>query len=312
MPNRIAPRTIQEYIFWAEQQIEDAGLCFGHGTDSALDEATWITAGALGLTTDVLEQQYKRELTEPEKAKLRHLVSARVTTRKPTAYLLHEAWFAGLRFYVDERVIVPRSHIAEFIREQFQPWIKRGHTTRVQRILDLCTGSGCMAIAAAYAFPGAQVDASDVSPAALEVTRINVKNHELTERVRLVQSDLFEKLAGERYDLIITNPPYVDNAVMQALPEEYRHEPAQALAGGTHGLETIRRILAEAGEHLHPAGLLVMETGDSGVTLQEQHPRVPFLWLTTSTGDESVFLLTAEQLAEHYRIFINNSIVGGS
>ncbi len=300
MPHRTAPRTIQEYILWVAQQLADAGLCFGHGTDNARDEAAWLTAGALGLSPDALAQQYQRALTQPEKAKLRDLVNARVSARKPTAYLLREAWFAGLRFYVDERVIVPRSHIAEFIREQFQPWIE---INRVRRILDLCTGSGCMAIAAAYAFPEARVDASDVSPAALEVARINVKNHELTGRVRLVESDLFKQLAGERYDLILTNPPYVDDAAMPTLPEEYRHEPAQALAGGTQGLETIRRILAQAGEHLHPAGLLVMETGDSHVALQTQYPRIPFLWLTTSTGDESVFLLTAEQLTQYSEMF---------
>lgn len=294
------PRTVADFIGWTERRFAGAGLYFGHGTDNPLDEAAWLVSSALKLSPHELEEHLEDEPTPPQQDAIRALVDSRIRTRQPLAYLLKEAWFAGLKFYVDERVIVPRSLTAEFIAERFQPWID---PARVRRALDLCTGSGCMAIACAYAFPEATVDAADISEAALAVARINVEHHGLSDRVRLVRSDLFSALKAERYDLIVTNPPYVAQVEMAALPPEYRHEPALALASGAQGLDAITRILAEAPAHLNPGGILVAEVGNSAERLQEKFPAVPFTWLTTSAGDESVFLLTAELLLQHHATF---------
>ena len=292
-------RNVADVIRWVEQQLSQADLYFGHGTDNALDEAAWLVGAALGVSPYELDAHLDDELTTAQQTTVRELLDSRVGTRKPLAYLLKEAWFAGLKFYVDERVIVPRSLTAEFITEQFQPWID---PARVQSVLDLCTGSGCMAVALAKAFPEAQVDAVDISEDALAVARINVENHGLRERVRLIRSDLFEALAGKRYDLIVTNPPYVGQNEMTTLPPEYRHEPALALASGEDGLTAVTRILAEAASHLNSGGILVAEVGNSAEVLQEKFVAVPFTWLVTSTGDESVFLLTVEQLQQHRAI----------
>jgi len=294
------PRTVADFIGWTERRFAGAGLYFGHGTDNPLDEAAWLVGSALKITPHELDEHLQDELVPPQQDAIRALVDSRIRTRQPLAYLLKEAWFAGLKFYVDERVIVPRSLTAEFIVERFQPWID---PTRVHRILDLCTGSACMAIACAYAFPQASVDAADISEAALAVARINVENHGLGERVRLLRSDLFGALTDERYDLIVTNPPYVAHSEMQTLPPEYHHEPALALASGVQGLDAVVRILANAPSHLNPGGLLVAEVGNSDERLQEKFPAVPFTWLTTSAGDESVFLLTVEQLQQHHATF---------
>jgi len=290
------PRTVRDFILWAERLFDKARLYFGHGTDNARDEAVWLVISTLQIPYDGLDAQAERRLNEAEQKTVRDLVETRISTRKPLAYLLHEAWFAGLKFYVDERVIVPRSLIGDFIHEQFQPWID---PARVHRILDLCTGSGCIAIAAALAFPQAQVDGADISTDALAVARINVARYDLEARVQLVQSDLYAGLAGRRYDLILTNPPYVDAADMATLPDEYRHEPALALASGDHGLDAILHILAHAPAHLEPGGVLVAEVGNSHVALAQRFPDVPFVWLTSASGDESVFLLTAEELDRH-------------
>ena len=294
------PRTVADFIGWTERRFTGAGLYFGHGTDNPLDEAAWLVGSALNLSPHELDEHLQDEPTPPQQDAIRALVETRIRTRQPLAYLLKEAWFSGLKFYVDERVIVPRSLTAEFITEQFQPWI---NPARVRRILDLCTGSGCMAIACAYAFPAASVDATDISQAALAVARLNVENHGLGERIRLQRSDLFSALKNERYDLIVTNPPYVAHDEMQTLPPEYRHEPALALASGAQGLDAVVRILADAPSHLNPGGLLVAEVGNSDERLQKKFPAVPFTWLTTSAGDESVFLLTAEQLQQHQATF---------
>jgi ribosomal protein L3 glutamine methyltransferase len=294
------PRTVADYIGWTERRFAGAGLYFGHGTDNPLDEAAWLVGSALKLTPHELEEHLEDEPTPPQQDTIRALVDSRIRTRQPLAYLLKEAWFAGLKFYVDERVIVPRSLTAEFIAEQFQPWID---PARVRRILDLCTGSGCMAIACAYAFPEASVDAAEISEAALAVARINVGNHGLDKRVRLLGSDLFSALKDERYDLIVTNPPYVAQVEMVTLPREYRHEPVLALTSGAQGLDAVTRILAEAPAHLNPGGILVAEVGNSAERLQEKFPSVPFTWLTTSAGDESVFLLTAELLLRYHTTF---------
>ena len=291
---------MREFIRAIEHQLDKAGLYFGHGTDNALDEAAWLVGSTLRFTPQELDEHLEDLLTPDQQDAIRALAATRIRTRKPLAYLLKEAWFAGMKFYVDERVIVPRSLTGEFIVEQFQPWID---PARVRRILDLCTGSGCMAIACAVAFPEAKVDAADISDDALAVARINVDNHGLQQRLRLRHSDLFSALQGERYDLIVTNPPYVAQFEMQTLPQEYQHEPRLALFSGTQGLDAIIRILAEAPAHLTPGGILVAEVGNSAEPLQEKFPAVPFTWLATSTGDESVFLLTAAQLQQHHAAF---------
>ncbi len=297
-----SPHSVRDWILWGETELDAAGVYFGHGTDNALDEAAWLVGGALGHAPHELEAHLRDTLTSTQQAAVRDLFAQRIRTRKPAAYLLQQAWFAGLKFFVDERVIVPRSLTGEFIRERFQPWVD---AARVHRLLDLCTGSGCMAIACAQHFPQARVDAVDISPDALAVARINVKHHQLAERVRLLQSDLFSALACERYDVIVTNPPYVTHAEMETLPREYQHEPALALESGGDGLDAIVQILRDAPAHLEPHGALVAEVGNAGETLQKKFPDVPFLWLTTESGDDSVFLLTAPQLAHHQRRFAN-------
>lgn len=290
------PRTVRDFVLWAERRFKPAKLYFGHGTDNARDEAAWLTASALAIPFVELDANAGRVLTETEAADLRSLVEARINTRKPLAYLLNEAWFAGLRFYVDERVLIPRSLIGDFLPEQLQPYVE---PARVRRILDLCTGSGCIAIAAAHYFPEARVDAADISVDALAVARRNVEDHQLGDRVELVQSDLFANLASRTYDLILTNPPYVDADDMASLPQEFRHEPELALASGESGLDAILKILAAAPEHLNPGGVLVAEVGNSCVPLQQRFAEIPFVWLTSASGDESVFLLTREELLRY-------------
>jgi len=283
-----------------ERRFRRAKLHYGHGTASARDEAAWLVSHVLRTAPSRLESRLNKPVARSQAEKIEAFAAERVRTRKPLAYLLREAWFAGLRFYIDERAIVPRSLTGEFIRERFQPWIKVKH---VRRILDLCTGSGCMAIACARAFPRAHVDAADFSDDALAVARLNVEKHRLRKRLRLIRSDLFGALKGKRYDLIVTNPPYVGRAEMKTLPPEYRHEPGLALASGEQGLDAITRILAQSPKYLAPGGILVAEVGNSAATLQANFPSVPFMWLTTTQGDESVFLITAEELARHRRAF---------
>lgn len=292
---------VRDAILSARQRLDKAGVYCGHGTDNTLDEAAWLVGGALAIAPAELDAHLQDTLTSAQRARIDALLEKRARERKPTAYLLNEAWFAGLPFYVDERVIIPRSLTGEFIQEQFAPWIE---PARVRRILDLCTGSGCMAIAAALAFPRAHVDAADISADALAVAHINVERHRLAERVRLVQSDLYASLAGKRYDVIITNPPYVARGELDELPAEYAFEPSIALASGEQGLDAIFAILAGAAAHLEPQGILVAEVGNSHDALQQALHDVPLLWLTTSTGDESVFLLTAEQLVQHAAAFV--------
>ncbi|BAV35030.1 N5-glutamine S-adenosyl-L-methionine-dependent methyltransferase [Sulfuricaulis limicola] len=303
MPRRSCRRTlgtVAETIRAVARRFRRAKLYFGHGTETAQDEAAWLVGHALKLAPDKLAGRLNQPVTPATLKKIDALATVRIQTRRPLAYLLKEAWFAGRKFYVDERVIVPRSLTGEFITEQFQPWID---AKRVQRILDLCTGSGCMAIACAQAFPRARVDAADISAEALAVARLNVKRHRLGRRVQLVRSDLFRALKGRNYDVIVTNPPYVAHTEMKTLPREYLHEPELALVSGRQGLDAIVRILADAPRHLNPGGILVGEVGNSAETLQRKFPSVPFVWLTTSTGDESVFLLTAEELIRQRRAF---------
>jgi len=287
---------VRDVVLHLERRFRQARLYFGHGTDNARDEAAWLVASALAIPFAELDDHAERVLTVDEAKRVQAIEEQRITTRKPLAYLLHEAWFAGHRFYVDERVIVPRSLIGEFIHERFRPWVD---PARISSVLDLCTGSGCIAIATALEFPQVHVDAVDLSPEALAVARRNVEAFGLDARISLLQSDLFTALRDRRYDLILTNPPYVDAADMASLPVEYRHEPALALASGQHGLDAIIRILADAPQHLNPGGVLIAEVGNSHVALRKQFPKVPFAWLESPSGDDSVFLIDREKLSRH-------------
>jgi len=257
-----------ELIRRTERRLRAARLHYGHGTDNPHDEAAFLVLRGLGLPFDA---DLGRSV---DPAAIEGLIARRIQERIPAAYLLGESWLAGLRFYVDRRVIVPRSHIAELLGGRMRPWLPRPPA----RVLDLCTGSGCLAIVAARAFPRARVDAADISPAALAVARRNVKLHRLDKRIRLIRSDLFAGLQGKRYDLIVSNPPYVTSAAMRRLPAEYRYEPGMALAAGKDGLELVRRILAGAPAHLSPAGLLACEVGDGRKALERAFPAMPFLW----------------------------------
>jgi ribosomal protein L3 glutamine methyltransferase len=289
-------QTVRDCVLWGATQFEQAGLHFGHGTDNALDEAAWLVLHALGLPLDAPEAQLDVVVDSAGRREIESLLKQRIESRKPAAYLTREAWFAGLPFYVDERVIVPRSHLGEFIEQQFTPWCEPG---RVHRALDLCTGSGCIAVALAQAFPEARVDASDVSGTALEVAATNVARHGLDKRIELIESDLFSALGGRRYDLIVSNPPYVTSAAMGRLPAEYRAEPALALAGGINGLELVGRMLAQADSHMSAEGLLVVEVGDARETVEQEFPRLPFTWLTEPEEEGDVFLLHAAELTDY-------------
>ena len=244
--------------------------------------------GALELPFDLSREQLRTNVTAADEVRIRELAARRISTRKPVAYLLNQAWFAGLPLYVDERVLVPRSPLAELIRDGFSPWIKPPEVTRV---LDLGTGSGCIAIACAVAFPSAMIDATDIDPEALEVARSNCQRHELTGRVNLIESDLFNALGDQKYDIIVSNPPYVSAAEMATLPAEYRHEPSRALAAGVVGLDLVDGILLGAHRHLTQHGILVVEVGNARAGLEAKYPRVPFIWIDFEHGGEGVFVL---------------------
>ena len=288
-------------ILWGQQFLEDADIYFGHGTDNSLDEAAWLVSHAIGLAPNFGEAELERVLTAEQQAAVTALLTRRVQERLPAAYLTQEAWFAGHRFYVDERVLVPRSPLAELILDQFQPWVDPAQVTRV---LDLCTGSGCIAIATALALPRVKVDATDISPDALEVARRNVVDYDLTSRVEIIESNLFDALQDRRYDLIISNPPYVDAQDMAALPEEYRREPGMGLAAGPEGLDLVIPMLQQASDYLAPGGVMIVEVGNSAEALQARFPSVPFTWLEFSYGGEGVFLLEATQLVEYHAVFM--------
>jgi len=271
-----------------------AGLVFGHGTHDARDEAAYLILHTLKLPLGELDAVLDRPLSTSEFGAVQAILRRRVQERTPAAYLTREAWLGEFRFYVDERAIVPRSFIAELLRDALAPWI--ADARRVRSVLDLCTGSGCLAVLAAHTFPDARIDAADLSAEALQVAHRNVKDYALSKRIRLVQTDLFDRLATRRYDLILSNPPYVNAAAMRALPREYLREPHLALAGGRDGLALVRRMLAQAAAHLHPEGLLVVEIGHNRAALEKAYPRLPFIWLDTSAGDEYVFMLRREDL----------------
>ena len=298
--NLQATNSLRDTILAAQIYLEEAGVWFGHGTDNALDEAAWLVSHALGLAPDFAEEILSRPLTEAEKAIISKLLQRRVNERLPAAYLTGQAWFAGLPFYVDERVLVPRSPIAELIANEFRPWLV---PERVERVLDLCTGSGCIAIATALALPQARIDASDISAGALDVALRNVREHDLEGRVEVFESDLFSALAERRYDLIISNPPYVDADDMAALPDEYRREPTLGLVAGLEGLDLVIPMLRDAVEHIQPGGVIIVEVGNSAEALSQQFPQVPFTWLDFEYGGEGVFLLEAHQLYDYHSDF---------
>jgi ribosomal protein L3 glutamine methyltransferase len=270
-----------------------ARLAFGHGTANARDEAAYLALHALGLPLDTPAGVCDRRVAARDARRVLELFGRRIESRKPAAYLTREAWLGKCRFQVDERVVVPRSHIAGLLRESLAPWIRdRGS---VRRALDLGTGSACLAILLAHAFPRARIDAADISAGALAVARLNVRDHGMRARIRLVASDLFSALGSRRYDVIVSNPPYVDAASMRRLPPEYRHEPAIALAGGRDGLDAVRRIVARAREHLDPGGLLVVEVGRARRHVERAFPQVAFAWPETAAG-HAVFIVEREGL----------------
>jgi len=275
------------------RRFRAAHLCFGHGTTNARDEAAYLASHALGLPLDAGPDVSSRQVVAHDARRVLDLFERRIRGRKPAAYLTREAWLGDFRFHVDERVVVPRSHIAGLLQENLAPWIADRNSVR--SALDLCTGSGCLAVLLARSFPRAAIDAADISSAALAVARINIGDYRLSGRIRLSQSDMFSALRGKQYDLIVSNPPYVAAASMRRLPREYRHEPAIALAGGRDGLDAVRRIVTRTRAHLNPGGLLVVEIGSGRRRVERAFPQVPFAWPETAAGN-AVFIVQREQL----------------
>ena len=287
-------RTVRDAVRFAVTSFNEAGLFFGHGQVDAFDEATFLILRALSLPLERMEVFLDAFLTMGEINSLLQLIDRRVRSRLPAAYLINESWLQGYRFYVDTRCIIPRSFIAELLKDELHPWVADPHAVR--HVLDLCTGSGCLAIMAANIFAQAEIDAIDVSLDALAVATRNVEDYGLRARVRLLSSNLFEAIEGRRYDIILSNPPYVTQSAMDGLPPEYRHEPSLALAGGADGMDLVRTILRKAHAHLVPGGLLFVEVGDGREAVERSFPDLPLTWLTTSAGDNMVFLVRQEDL----------------
>lgn len=287
-------RTLADMVRWSASRFAENGLHFGHGTEDAVGEAVALVLHVLNLEHGLAPELFGSRLTRRERAQVAALAVERVRSRKPLPYLTGEAWFAGLAFSVDERVLIPRSPLAEWIERGFEPYLDPDAVTRV---VDVGTGSGCIAIACALAFPNAAVDAVDCSAEALEVAELNVRRHGVEERVRLVRGDLLEGLVGG-YDLIISNPPYVPQSSYLALPGEYAHEPEMALSAGADGLDVVRRLLVQAAGKLAPEGILVVEVGEAAGAVQEAFPQLPFTWLEFERGGEGVFLLGRAQISD--------------
>ncbi|MBK1722298.1 50S ribosomal protein L3 N(5)-glutamine methyltransferase [Thiocystis violacea] len=288
--------TIRDFVRWGASRFNAAGLFFGHGTDNAIDEAAQLVLGGLHLGPFLPVTFHDCRLTPAERDVVAELIERRLTERVPAAYLTGAAWFAGLEFFVDSHVLVPRSPIAELVEASFTPWMD---ADRIGRVLDLCTGSGCIGIAAAAYLPDVDVDLVDISPEALRVARRNVERHGLEHRVRVLESDLFSSLDGYRYDVIVSNPPYVSRAELEDLPTEYHREPSLGLFGGEDGLDIVLRILGEADQLLSDDGILIVEVGNSAQALELRLPEMPFTWIEFERGGDGVFLLTREQLVEH-------------
>lgn len=294
--NNVIPQqftTLEDFLNWATEYFRQHDLYYGHGTDNPWDEAVMLAIYVLKLPAENAPEILQRRLTSDEQLQLYNLAVRRVSQRIPVPYLTNEAWFAGERYYVNEHVLIPRSPLAEIIAQQFQPWLG---SLQPKRILDLCTGSGCLAIYCSKEFPQAQVDAVDISPEALAVARKNVELHNCGAQLNIIESDLFSALGSNKYDIIISNPPYVSAEDMASLPLEYTHEPVLALASGTSGLDLTNKILQQAAQHLTADGLLIVEVGNSWYALEEQYPNVAFTWLEFAAGGEGVFVLTADYL----------------
>ena len=294
--------TIQDFVRWGASRFNAEDLFFGHGTDNALDEAAHLVLHALHLPPDLSATYRECRLTYPERSQVAELLERRVSERKPAAYLTNRAWFAGLEFYVNENVLVPRSPLAELVEAGFDPWVD---PEAVGRVLDLCSGSGCIGIACAVYLPEAEVDLADVSSKALEVASRNLARHRLEDRVRVLESDLFAGVGERQYDVIVSNPPYVSAAELATLAEEFRKEPQLGLAGGESGLDLVLRILCDAPDYLNEGGVLVVEVGNSAPELERRFPDLPFLWLDFERGGEGVFLIKREQLLEFHPLFVN-------
>lgn len=286
--------TVRDWLRYAVTRFNRAGIACGHGVADTFDEAVWLILGTLALPLDRLEPFLDACIPGGERVALLEAIEQRADERIPTAYILGEAWLGDFRFTVDSRVIVPRSFFAELLEDGLAPWIEDADA--VGSALDLCTGSGCLAILMAQVFPNADITAADLSADALEVAQQNITDYGLEDQIRLVRSDVFSALQGQRYDLILSNPPYVTAASMDALPAEYLHEPRMALASGEDGLDVVRRLLAEAADHLNPGGVLAVEVGHNREIVEEAFPNLPFNWLSTAGGDDMVFLLRREDL----------------
>ena len=290
-------KSVKDAIRWAASRFNEAKLDFGHGMSTAIDEAVYLVLRGLHLPVDTPSIYWDGLLTSNEKQQLYKLLERRISERLPAAYITQEGWFAGLSFFVDERVLVPRSPIAELVENQFEPWID---PEAVSSVLDLCTGSGCIGIACAYAFPGATVDLVDVSPEALEVAEINIKRHDASKLVKTIESDGFRQLQNRTYDIIVSNPPYVDQEDMSNLSAEFKHEPVLGLSSGADGLDLTRHILKHAAKHLNDNGILIIEVGNSQYALEAAFPTAPFQWLEFERGGDGIFLLTKEQLQQYF------------
>ena len=288
--------TFRDLLRFSVSRFNEAGLFFGHGSSNAYDEAAYLILHTLHLPPDQMETFLDARLTNMEVSQVLGIVKRRALEKIPAAYLTQEAWLGDFSFYVDKRVLIPRSFIAELLREQLSPWVS--DPSSVHSVLDLCTGSGCLAILLAHAFENATIEATDISDEALEVANKNVDNYDLNQRVHLLQSDLFDALEGRLYDLIISNPPYVNAESMASLPEEYLHEPRSALASGNDGLEATKEILRRAAGYLTDEGMLIVEIGHNRAALEEAFPQTPFTWLETTAGDGFVFMLTRDHLPQ--------------
>lgn len=287
--------TILDWVRFASSEFERNDVYFGHGTDNSWDEAVLLITASLHLPFDITPQQSGCRLIDDEKTILAQRIERRINERIPSAYLINQAWFCGLPFYVDERVLVPRSPLAEIIQNGVQPWVKG----EPKRILDLCCGSGCIGIAALQVFPEAQLDLADLSRDALDVAEINIDRHDLWHQVAAIESDLFSELTPG-YDLILSNPPYVDAEDLADMPAEYHHEPEMGLGSGSDGLDITRNILANAAQYLSDEGVLVVEVGNSWIHLEEVYPKVPFTWVEFEHGGDGVFVFTKEQLKQYF------------